>query len=206
MTGNEPRNSRAMAAGLGLAGLLAAGLALAALPAAAVAQGDDEAAEQRLEGMIQQALRADGPFFTDAERAVIERKCGYAPGSWDGFDINASNGVLTCANGRRVDDPEVRAIMEAAGPRIGARVRSAMARPEVRAAISEIAREATATALAALDEAEIEREAAAEAREAAEEAREAAEEAIEDAAEAVEEAAEAAEEAGEEADEVQTTR
>ena len=62
----------------------------------------------------------------------------------------------------------------------------------MRAAIAEVAREASAIALAALDEAEIEREAVAGAREAVEGAREAAEEAIEDALEEMEESAEEA--------------
>ena len=184
-------NSGTLSMGLGLAAALAVGLAVAAGPAVALS-AKDEAAEQRLESVIQQAIRADGPFFTAEERAVIERACGYASGSWDGYDINVANGVLTCSNGRRADNEEVRAVMEAAGPRIAARVRAAMARPEMRAAIAEVAREASAIALAALDEAEIEREAVAGAREAVEGAREAAEEAIEDALEEMEESAEEA--------------
>ena len=171
------------AAAMGLAAVLAVGLAAIIGPAAAarLAQDRAEATGDRLSATIERAIHADGPFFTAEERAVIERACGYPAGSWDGYDANVSNGVLTCSNGRQVDNEEVRAVMEAAGPRIGARVRAAMARPEVRAAIAEVAREASAIALAALDEAGIERESAAEAREAAEEA-------IEDAQEAAEEA------------------
>jgi hypothetical protein len=57
------------------------------------------------------------------------------------------NGVLHCANGRQVDDPEVRAIMARAQPRIRARVSAVMNRPDVKAAIDRTGREAAARAL-----------------------------------------------------------
>lgn len=106
-----------------------------------------EPGERRLNSVIQQALRADGPFFTPAERALIERKCGYAPGEWDGFDHSVSNDALECKNGRRVSDPEVRAMMEIAGPRIGRRVSAVMARADVKAEIGRVASEAAEKAI-----------------------------------------------------------
>jgi hypothetical protein len=121
--------------------VMALTLAAGAQPAAA-APG-----EARLNRIIQQALRADGPLFTPTERALIERKCGYAPGQWDGYDHSISNGVLECKNGRRVDDPEVRAMMEVAGPRIGRRVSTVMARADVQAEIGRVASEAAQRAL-----------------------------------------------------------
>ena len=113
------------------------------LPAAGRAAPEEDS----LGRVINRALRADGPFFTPAERALIERKCGYAPGQYDGFDANISNGIFTCSNGRRVDDPELRAMLRAAEPRIAGRVRAVMARPEVTAAIDRVARVATERAL-----------------------------------------------------------
>ena len=78
---------------------------------------------------------------------MVERKCGYAPGTWDGFRANMSDGVFTCTNGRRVDDPEMRAMLQAAAPRIERRVREIMARPVIAAAINRVAREATDRAM-----------------------------------------------------------
>ena len=81
---------------------------------------------------------------------MIERKCGYAPGSWDGFDLQFSGGVLVCSNGRRVEDPEIRAMISAAEPRIASRVDAVMHRPEIAAAIEAVAREAQVQALQAV--------------------------------------------------------
>ena len=102
--------------------------------------------------MIQRAIHADGPLMLASERVLVERKCGYQPGSWDGSSFSMNNGVLHCSNGRKVDDPEVRAMMDVAGPRISKRVNAAMGRPEVTAAIDAVAREASAKALARLRE------------------------------------------------------
>lgn len=128
----------------GAAAVFAVGLIGAAPPAAG---GDAE-----LSRMINEELRAEGPFFTAPERAVIERKCGYAPGSWDGFEANMSNGVFHCTNGRKLNDPEVRAVMAAAGPRIKARVEAVMSRSEVVEAIERVAERAEAAALRKLRE------------------------------------------------------
>ncbi len=96
----------------------------------------------RLSTLIDRNLRFGGSWFTPAERAVIERKCGYAPGEWDGFEANFSNGSFTCRNGR-----ELRAVLDAAEPRIRARVEAVMARADVVAAIGRVAEEAAAKAL-----------------------------------------------------------
>lgn len=106
--------------------------------------------DQALGTTINRAIREGGPFFTPAERAVIERKCGYSPGQWDGYDVNIQNGVFRCTNGRKVDDAEMRAILDVARPRISARVSNAMARPEIQAAIHDEAIRATRQALANL--------------------------------------------------------
>jgi hypothetical protein len=118
--------------------------------ATAMAAEPKSAAGARLGESIQRAIRAEGPFFTSAEQSVIRAKCGYRPGEWDGYDVNMTNRVLICRNGRRVADPEVRALMEVAGPRIGRRVSAVMARPEVSEAIANVASEATREAMAEL--------------------------------------------------------
>jgi hypothetical protein len=131
-----------------LAGALLVSQSGAAEPRAdaPAAPASAEEAGERLGAMIERALRAEGPFFTEAEQAVIERACGYAPGSWDGFDVNISDDVLTCTNGRRADSAEVRAVLAAAEPRIEARVERMMASPEVAGAIARIAEQAAAEA------------------------------------------------------------
>jgi hypothetical protein len=170
------------AAGIAAALALSASGPAAAHPARggeAAAEARAEAAGERLGARIQAALREGGPFFTAEERAVIERACGYPAGSWDGFEANMSDGEFVCSNGRRTRSPEVQAVMESAGPRIGRRVSDAMARADIQGEIDRIAREATAVALASIDRAEIAREAAEAAQEATREALDGAREAIE---------------------------
>ena len=132
---------------LGMASLLAFGLALAVVQPVAAAEGS----QARLGELVRERLRAGGPFFTPAERAVIERKCGYAPGEWDGIEFQNIDGDFRCANGRELDDPEVRAIMVRAQPRIQRRVRAVMDSPEVEAAIDGVVQEATDRALRDLE-------------------------------------------------------
>jgi hypothetical protein len=127
-------------------------LAMALQASSSTAAVQPEAAGERLNQVIHRAIHADGPFLVAEERALVERKCGYTAGSWDGNDFSMNNGVLTCTNGRRVDDPEVRAMMARAAPRISRRVEAAMARPDVRAAIEAVAREASEEALSRLGE------------------------------------------------------
>jgi hypothetical protein len=79
---------------------------------------------------IDQAIKAGGSFFTPAEQAVISKKCGYAPGEWDGMDMHISKGVFNCRNGKRVDDPEMRSLLQGAQPRIERRLALATGRPE----------------------------------------------------------------------------
>ncbi len=117
------------------------------LSGAAVAQDD---VEDRLGRTIEQAMEADGPWLLPAERALIERKCGYAPGTRDSESISINNGVLLCANGRRVDDPEVRAMVAVASPRISRRVSAVMESPAVKNALSAVADGAVQRALEAL--------------------------------------------------------
>ena len=114
---------------------------LAPSPAAARADSRQlQRAEARLELALVEALRAEGPFFTASERTLVEQACAYPAGSWNGYEFSMTDGVLHCTNGLDVDAPEVRAMMDSAAPRIGRRVAAAMARPDVRAAIDQVAR------------------------------------------------------------------
>jgi hypothetical protein len=128
------------------AALAALALALAAAAAAPV-QARAEAEQDELSALIDRELRSGGSWFTPAERGVIERKCGYAPGTWDGFEANLSRGTFVCRDGRVVDDPEVRAVLRAAAPRIEARVGAVMERADVAATIARVAGAAAARAL-----------------------------------------------------------
>ena len=130
---------------LGLSAALA--IAVWGLATSSTSATATEGPDGRLSQVIHRAMRAEGPLFTPAEQAVINAKCGYAPGEWDGFSANISNGVLHCTNGRRVDDAEMRALLEVANPRIRSWVRAVMASPEVRSAINGVAIEARARAL-----------------------------------------------------------
>jgi hypothetical protein len=119
---------------------------LALTPAQACAAPRPSGPED-LSALINRELRSGGSWFTPAERAVIERKCGYRPGEWDGFEANLSRGTFVCGNGRVVDDPEMRSVLRAAEPRIRARVDAVMARADVAAAISRAAKAAAAEAM-----------------------------------------------------------
>lgn len=86
--------------------------------------------------MIERAVADEGPIVAPEEQALIDRKCGRRPAGSDGSSIRVDEGVLICGNGRRVDDPEVRAAMRRIGERAEARVEAVMSRPDVRAALS----------------------------------------------------------------------
>ncbi len=111
------------------------------------AAAQSKAAVARLDELVDRAIDEGGPFFTPEERTVIERACGYAPGTWNGFQVNMVGSVFYCSNGRRVSSPEVRAVMAAAAPRIDAHIDAVMERPEIVAAMEQVAREAEAEAM-----------------------------------------------------------
>ena len=153
-------------AAIGVAAASAGGAASAAAPAAEEmrAERGTAAAERRLNRMVDAGIREGGPFFTAEERGVIERACGYEAGSFDGFTANMTDGTFICSNGRRVDTPEIRAVMATAGPRISERVRRTLGSPEFREAVSEIARTASEQAVRAVHESGVAQRAALEAR------------------------------------------
>jgi len=126
-----------------------AGMAAAGTDGPAARQSE---ATHALTAMINRQIRAEGSFFTPKEQQMVIAKCGYKPGEWDGYDVNMSNGVFHCTNGRDISDPEMKAIMAAVAPRIERRVGAIMSSREVRSAIDRVAAEATAAAMQRLAE------------------------------------------------------
>ena len=154
-------------------GVCAAVLAVAGCGVAAAGErSKGEAAGDRLGATIERAIKGEGPFFTAEERRVVEAKCGYAPGSWDGYEANVTNGAFVCRDGKRVDDAEMRALLAVAEPRIERRVKAAVENPEVKAAIAAVAEEAEREALKAVAASRQAAEAAKRAIEASRRARE----------------------------------
>lgn len=125
--------------------ITASGLALVI---AAIGLASPSLASPDLAGMVAEAAGPEGPMITDAERATIRARCG---GGEDGDSITSRDGVLICKNGRRIDDPEVRAIVARAGERATAHVAAVMGRPEVAAAIRGGALDAARVSLARVD-------------------------------------------------------
>ena len=121
-------------------GLVALAIAAGAMTSAQVMANSVQCrdAEARLDQLVDRAIDEGQPFFTPAERAVIERACRYPAGSWNGFQVNMIGNVFHCTNGRRVSSPEVRAVMAAASPRIDAHVDRVLDRPEIVAAMERI--------------------------------------------------------------------
>lgn len=67
------------------------------LPPLRCSPSPDPGPQDALSVLIDRSLRSRGSWFTPAERAVIGRKCGYAPGEWEGFEANLSRGTLPAA-------------------------------------------------------------------------------------------------------------
>ena len=116
---------------LAKASAVIAGLVLALAGPAAAAPGEE--AGRKLAG-------PKASIFTDGERAVVAARCGYGA-EWNGRNVVMNDGVLICSNGRRVNDPEVRAITARVGERVRVRVREAIDQAQVARTISRRARE-----------------------------------------------------------------
>lgn len=72
--------------------------------------------------MAGQSTAPDEPLLLPDEIALIERRCGDAPDTEGGESIILSDGILICGDGRRIDDPEVRAMVAVLSPRISSRL------------------------------------------------------------------------------------
>ncbi|HEX8191630.1 MAG TPA: hypothetical protein VF552_01900, partial [Allosphingosinicella sp.] len=98
LTRNAAVRAAAFAAGVAAIGLAAASAGGAASAASAAHEPRTErgmdAAERRLQRLVDAGIRDGGPFFTAEERAVIEQACGYEAGSFDGFTANMSDGTF----------------------------------------------------------------------------------------------------------------
>lgn len=145
-------------------------------------------AGDRIGAAIDRAIKAGGPFFADEERRLIEAKCGYAPGSWDGQNFSMTNGSFRCRDGKSVDDAEMRAMLANAEPRIEKRMKAAMESPEVKAAFEALHRQVEAETKRALAEARVAERAAAEAAQSVERAMAESRRAIEESRRAIEQA------------------
>lgn len=134
-----------MVRNIGRYGLVAAGAVLLAGSAAATADG--AGGGDSLGRKIDHAIREQGPLITADEQALIRAKCGYRAGEWDGDSIQIDEDGLRCANGRRVNDPQVRAMGKAIGKRVSVYVGKVMKRPDIQAAISGEAQRASEAAM-----------------------------------------------------------
>jgi hypothetical protein len=119
---------------------LAAGLL--ALAAAAPCLADDGPG-----AVVHRKLASYGPWYTPAQAAFIRTRCGYGPGAAI-RDLRIEGDVMTCGNGRRVRDPQVRAMARDVTRRAQARARAVMADPEVRDALASATSGAAHRALA----------------------------------------------------------
>jgi hypothetical protein len=83
---------------------------------------------------IERAFDEEGPILSQPDRAMIRAKCGSGARSDTGVQFNG--GAPVCSNGRRVDDPEVRALAASIERRVKTHLDRAMRRPEVKAALN----------------------------------------------------------------------
>ena len=102
--------------------------------AALLAPGISPAAEP-LDTAIRRQMKASGPVFAPAHQHFIRERCGMAAGARVS-NVRMAGDVLTCPDGRRVSDPQVRVVGREISARAKALARALMASPEVRAAMS----------------------------------------------------------------------
>ncbi|MCW4463092.1 hypothetical protein OK349_15365 [Sphingomonas sp. BT-65] len=116
--------------------------ALAATPGSA----RDKAGE-KLSKAIHREMAAQGPIVTDADHALIARKCGDTPGMKNA-DIHIDDDTLHCANGRHVAmDGELRAMTRRISARAQRHADRAMKSAAVAEAQARVAEEAAARAM-----------------------------------------------------------
>lgn len=121
---------------------IASAAVLAAVPGSA-----SETAQKRLSMAVQRELAAQGPIVTDADHALIARKCGDTPGARH-ENVRIDDDTLHCANGRRVAmDGELRAMTRRISARAQHHAARALKSAEVALATAEVAQEATERAL-----------------------------------------------------------
>ncbi len=124
--------------------------AIATILAATVFLGGSTSAQSTQERDLHAAIKRAGdrqePIVTRADKAMIAAKCGYAP-DWDGDNISLNNGVLTCADGKKVSDDETRAMAKGISRRADKYVQGVMNDPAVKRAIDGTAQRAAKEAI-----------------------------------------------------------
>jgi hypothetical protein len=113
-------------------GILVLGSLLVAASAAGLGAAD--ARPGAAAAAIERAFDEEGPILSQADQAMIRAKCGSGASRNSGIQFNG--GALVCSNGRRVDDPETRALAARIDIRVKAHLDRAMRRPEVAAALN----------------------------------------------------------------------
>ncbi|RYD49764.1 MAG: hypothetical protein EOP60_13160 [Sphingomonadales bacterium] len=113
----------------------------AAAPLSAEAGQDPD-----LNAAIKHAGEKQDPIITKADKALIAAKCGYAS-DWDGDNISIDDGVLKCADGKKVEDAETRAMSKAISARAEKYVEGIMSDPAVKRAMDGTIERETRAAL-----------------------------------------------------------
>lgn len=131
----EHRATRARTLGgaAAVAALLAGGLALASPGFAR-----EETPRATIRPIVLKAAAHQAPIITDEEIETLVEKCASAQGERDA----RKRGVIVCDNGRAVDDPEVRRIVDKALDRAKVQVRAAELTAEQADRIAEAAERA----------------------------------------------------------------
>lgn len=117
-----------------------------ALLAAAPGNASDWAGD-KLSAAIHREMAAQGPIVTDADHALIARKCGDSAGAKHS-NIRIDDDTLHCANGRRVAmDGELRAMSRHISARAQLHADLAMKSAAVAQAQARVAEQAAARAM-----------------------------------------------------------
>lgn len=123
-------------------------LAIISVAALVAAPGSArERAGEKLSAAIHREMAAQGPIITDADHALIARKCG-APAGARHNNVRIDDDMLHCANGRRVAmDAETRAMTRRISARAQRHADLAMKSAAVAEAQAQVAEEAAARAM-----------------------------------------------------------
>lgn len=121
-------------------------IASIAVLAATPGSAHDQASE-KLSASVRREMAAQGPIVTEADHALIARKCGDRPGTRNA-DVHIGGDTLRCANGRRVAlDDELRAMTKRITARAQRHADVAMKSAAVARAQAEVAQAAAARAM-----------------------------------------------------------
>lgn len=121
--------------------ILSLGLACAAITSPATAHD-----------ALGQAIERHTPksWFTPAQKAYIDSKCGIDTDR-NRRNLNIDGSVMTCPNGRVIDDPQVKAISDDVSRRANDFARTVLQQADVRRAMALATSDATRRAIADAD-------------------------------------------------------